>query len=320
MLRSFSGRSQPRRALIEDVAPSTRAWDRKGWLQHGIAALAVSALGLGVAGSLVLTGNAQHTAEAVAVQKTVAPGVAQPSAFERRDTGADTSRGVDRPALDSATVAEQAQKRAIELNKATAKTSKAAQQRALAARAKELRSEQAAAKKNAAKLAQRAPSTSRSRAGQNGTAAATRPANATGGASLPITSGYSVAARFGQVGAWARYHTGFDFATPVGTPVHAPASGVVTNAGPGSASGWAGTYITIRHSDGTSTLYAHLSSVSVSVGQSVSGGQLIGHVGMTGRTFGPHLHFEVYPAGVTPGDVYRAINPEPWLRSRGLNP
>jgi murein DD-endopeptidase MepM/ murein hydrolase activator NlpD len=39
---------------------------------------------------------------------------------------------------------------------------------------------------------------------------------------------------------------------------------------------------------------------------------------MTGRTFGPHLHFEVYPAGATPGDVYTAVNPEPWLASLGL--
>jgi murein DD-endopeptidase MepM/ murein hydrolase activator NlpD len=63
-----------------------------------------------------------------------------------------------------------------------------------------------------------------------------------------------------------------------------------------------------------------MSSVSVAVGQTVSPGQVVGAVGMTGRTFGPHLHFEIYPAGSSPGDVYRAVNPEPWLRSRGLNP
>lgn len=141
----------------------------------------------------------------------------------------------------------------------------------------------------------------------------------TGKATLPLAN-YSVAARFGQVGSWSRYHTGFDFSAPVGTPIRAADSGTVTNAGSGSASGWAGTYVTIKHADGTSSLYAHMSSVAVSVGQQVSGGAQIGHVGMTGRSFGPHCHFEIYPEGITPGDVYRAVNPETWLQARGLNP
>jgi murein DD-endopeptidase MepM/ murein hydrolase activator NlpD len=56
------------------------------------------------------------------------------------------------------------------------------------------------------------------------------------------------------------------------------------------------------------------------VGQSVSACETVGAVGMTGRTFGPHVHFEIYPAGVTPGDVYRAVNPVSWLNGRGLRP
>jgi murein DD-endopeptidase MepM/ murein hydrolase activator NlpD len=135
-----------------------------------------------------------------------------------------------------------------------------------------------------------------------------------------MTGGYTIAARFGQVGPWARYHTGMDFSAPVGTRIHAPASGVVINAGSGPASGWAGTYVAIRYADGSQSLSAHMSSVSVGVGQTVSPCQVVGAVGMTGRTFGPHLHFEIYPAGASPGDVYTAVNPEPWLRSRGLNP
>jgi murein DD-endopeptidase MepM/ murein hydrolase activator NlpD len=63
---------------------------------------------------------------------------------------------------------------------------------------------------------------------------------------------------------------------------------------------------------------AHMSSVSVSVGQTVSACQIVGAIGMTGRTFGPHVHLEVYPAGVRPGDVYSAVNPVPWLNSHGV--
>lgn len=146
----------------------------------------------------------------------------------------------------------------------------------------------------------------------------TRAAPHPGHASLPITSGFHIAARFGQRGVWARYHTGLDFAAPVGTTIHGVADGVVTHAGAGSA-GWAGRYVTIRHADGRTTLYAHMSAVSVSEGQHVSGGQRIGAVGMTGRTFGPHVHVELYPRGVRPGKIYQATNPAPWMRARGLH-
>jgi murein DD-endopeptidase MepM/ murein hydrolase activator NlpD len=63
-----------------------------------------------------------------------------------------------------------------------------------------------------------------------------------------------------------------------------------------------------------------MSTVSVSVGQTVAACQVVGAVGMTGRTFGPHLHFEAYPPGITPGDIYRAVSPATWLNARGLNP
>ena len=86
-----------------------------------------------------------------------------------------------------------------------------------------------------------------------------------------------------------------------------------------SAAGWAGgKYVTINHANGSSTLYAHLSGRVVSAGQPVKAGQLIGYVGNEGRSFGAHLHFEYYPAGTLPGDVYSAADPMSWLRSIGV--
>lgn len=85
-----------------------------------------------------------------------------------------------------------------------------------------------------------------------------------------------------------------DFGAPVGTTVKAALSGeVILAKGNGAYNGGYGNYIVIKHSNGTQTLYAHLSQVQVSVGDSVSSGQTIGKSGNTGRSTGPHLHFEV---------------------------
>ncbi len=101
------------------------------------------------------------------------------------------------------------------------------------------------------------------------------------------------------------FHTGIDIARPWGTPVKAAKSGVVVFAG------WKGGYgrcIIIRHSLGYTTRYGHLSRIYVRVGQRVKTGQVIGAVGSTGRSTGPHLHFEVRRYG-------RPLNP---LRIQGL--
>jgi len=84
-----------------------------------------------------------------------------------------------------------------------------------------------------------------------------------------------------------------DLAAPIGTAVYAAASGEVVIARMGGWNGGYGNYIVIRHSGGVQTLYAHLNSVQVSPGQQVSAGQTIGSIGSTGRSTGPHLHFEV---------------------------
>jgi murein DD-endopeptidase MepM/ murein hydrolase activator NlpD len=289
---SSSDRMRARRALIEEIKE-----DRSSWLRYGVAAMAVSLLGLGVAGSVVLTGAAQHTTWTATVATT--------------ELAKQTSRKAERPPLDPAKVSSLADQRAELLSKIDSEVSEASMDRSAKAREKALEEVSNATRKQAALLARgksaptnRLPSAADANTGSKGC--------------LPITSGYSIAARFGQVGMWARYHTGLDFSSPVGTPLHAPAAGVVTNAGIGPASGWAGNYVAIEYPDGTHTLMAHMSTVSVTVGQTVSACQLVGAVGMTGRTFGAHVHLEVYPAGVTPGDIYSAVNPVPWLNAHGL--
>ncbi len=90
-----------------------------------------------------------------------------------------------------------------------------------------------------------------------------------------------------------------DFGAPVGTPVVASASGEVIVSKPTGYNGGYGHYVVIEHDNGTQTLYAHLSSVSVSVGDQVQKGEKIALSGNTGRSTGPHLHFEVR-GGVNP--------------------
>ncbi len=133
--------------------------------------------------------------------------------------------------------------------------------------------------------------------------------------SMPVRSNYRMGAGFGATGSWSRYHTGQDFPAPTGTPIYAAASGVVLSP---TAGGWAGINVVIQHANGGSTLYAHMSGRTVSPGQTVKAGQLIGYVGNTGRSFGSHLHFEYYKPGTTPGDIYSASNPLTFLRSLGV--
>lgn len=102
----------------------------------------------------------------------------------------------------------------------------------------------------------------------------------------PIGTGYRVAGSHWSKG----YHTGVDFLVPTGTSVQAAEAGQVV------AAGWGGSYgyqVVLRHADGRYTQYAHLSAISVRIGQDVSTGQRIGRSGATGNVTGPHLHFEV---------------------------
>lgn len=109
---------------------------------------------------------------------------------------------------------------------------------------------------------------------------------------FPPTQGY-VTSEFGP--RWGRNHNGIDFGAPRGRDVVATAPGVVIHAGP---FGSFGNLVMIDHGQGYVTLYAHMDSVKVHEGQTVVVGQRVGEVGSTGRSTGPHLHFEVRIDGV----------------------
>jgi murein DD-endopeptidase MepM/ murein hydrolase activator NlpD len=101
----------------------------------------------------------------------------------------------------------------------------------------------------------------------------------------------------------AAMHTGIDFRGEVGEPIHATAAGTVTIAG------WSGGYgkmVEINHGNGLATRYGHLSEIDVSVGQSVRIGEIIGKLGSTGRSTGPHVHYETRLDG-------EAVNPQKFL-------
>ena len=93
-----------------------------------------------------------------------------------------------------------------------------------------------------------------------------------------------------------KFHSGVDLAAPSGTPIYATRSGTVTATAYNSSSGY---YVTINHGDGFSSSYLHMTNYIVSVGQRVTAGQVIGYVGSTGVSTGPHLHFTIYYNGST---------------------
>ncbi len=96
-------------------------------------------------------------------------------------------------------------------------------------------------------------------------------------------------------GAWS-FHTGVDLGAGEGTPIYATRSGTVTTA---TYSDVYGNYVTINHGDGYSSLYGHMTHYVVSAGEYVSQGEVIGYVGSTGWSTGPHLHFTIYYNGST---------------------
>ncbi|MEU1230254.1 LysM peptidoglycan-binding domain-containing M23 family metallopeptidase [Streptomyces sp. NPDC005828] len=127
-------------------------------------------------------------------------------------------------------------------------------------------------------------------------------------------AGAAMSTPYHQAGSmWSSgYHTGVDFIASTGTTVHAVGPGTVYSAGDGGAYG---NQVVIQHADGTFSQYAHLSSISVSAGQTVTGGQEIGLSGATGNVTGPHLHFEMRTGPEYGSD----IDPLAALRQHGVN-
>lgn len=125
----------------------------------------------------------------------------------------------------------------------------------------------------------------------------------------PLKGDYKVASGFGQrmhpVTKILKLHKGVDFIAPLGTPVYATSDGVIEKAV--NQNTGKGNHIIIRHDQHYQTAYNHLSKIMVEAGQKVKKGDLIGEVGSTGASTGPHLHYEVIKSG-------EWVDPEPYLK------
>ncbi len=124
-----------------------------------------------------------------------------------------------------------------------------------------------------------------------------------------ISSGFGY--RSDPINGGAAFHAGLDFKGPIGAPIYAAAKGTISFAG--RKQGY-GNCVEIDHGNGLMTRYAHMSRIGAVLGQSVAAGDTIGAIGSTGRSTGPHLHFEVRIGG-------RPVNPRPFLeKGRDVHP
>ena len=119
-----------------------------------------------------------------------------------------------------------------------------------------------------------------------------------------IASGFGT--RIDPVYKVPKFHAGLDFTAPVGTPIYATANGVVTDAGYNE--GGYGNRVVINHGFGYETLYGHMFRIKARVGQKIKRGEVIGYVGSTGKSTGPHCHYEVHRNGIPVDPVYYFYN------------
>lgn len=349
---------------VRDTAEEERSTSP---LQRGLAALAISTLGLvGVGGVLAAASphsdrvdtsavstdrstsditRAVPAPDALTIEQQVQARVSQARAVSgQHDSGllaafagnTTVTRSAARTELSTQVAAQGAVARQGQINEVNKKVRNEATDLGASSRDDQIAADLARVKKEAAVIAaEKKKAEALLKAGKKAEAAkaeqdasAATPATTTvdtsglsaQGATTPIAKGqYSVGASWGEYGSWARWHTGQDFPAPVGTPIRAVADGVAS-VDCGGCQGWAGDSVLIlHHADGSSTLYAHMDRYTVQPGTVVKAGTVIGYVGLKGRTFGPHLHFEYYPKGTTPGDVYSSKNPVTFLLSLGVH-
>lgn len=229
---------------------------------------------------------------------------------EEAQTRKDEANALANAARDRL-IAQEKQKRELEaqlaaLKDKTAKTTKGYEERVRLEEEERIRLEEEARK--AAEEAAKNPGTGTGGGGGGGGAGGGGGGGGqvSGNWRVPINSGsYYVSDWWGA----SRNHTGVDLAAPSGTPIYAASSGTVT------MSGWYPCYanmVEITHGGGIATRYGHmLYTPIVSYGQWVNMGQIIGYVGSTGCSTGPHLHYEVYSWGYP-------IDPAPFYAARGL--
>jgi murein DD-endopeptidase MepM/ murein hydrolase activator NlpD len=119
-----------------------------------------------------------------------------------------------------------------------------------------------------------------------------------------IASGFGL--RIDPVYKTVTYHYGLDFAAPQGTPIYATADGVVSTSG-NTGNGY-GNHVVVNHGFGYETLYGHMVRIKAGSGKSVKRGEVIGWVGSTGKSTGPHLHYEVHKNGKPLDPIYFFYN------------
>lgn len=119
-----------------------------------------------------------------------------------------------------------------------------------------------------------------------------------------IASGFGY--RIDPIYKTVKLHAGLDFAAPQGTPIYATADGVVKTSG--FSDGGYGNYVVINHGYGYETLYGHMVRIKARRGQRVKRGEIVGYVGTTGKSTGPHLHYEVHKNGQKLDPVYFFYN------------
>ena len=311
-------------------------------VKQGVTAVLVACIGLFVVGAVSAASAPYSTAvttDGAAISGSADVTRAQPSTTTDQThttsgatagTDADLSRSAVRSELTNAVAAQQESARGVGLSDTAAQVTEAAQTSAADQREAALSSTNTAITTEAQRVADAAAraaaekklgtlvtsSTPKQTVLDPSILAALATVDAGAPWVSPIAAGsYVRGAVFGEYGVWSRYHTGVDLVAAYGTPIRAAGSGVVVASDGG---GWAGTHVVIMQADGSRTLYAHMSAKIVQPGTVVRAGQLIGYVGMTGRAFGYHCHFEYYPPSATVGDPYTALDPLPFLLKHGV--